>query len=140
MRRTLRVLAATLLRSHPEGDILQALHDCELSALETRLTRRHVWGCESCQKELRDISDLFDLLCAIEPASSEVLAVRERIVTAMAEAAEQNQFAIGDLRRLLGRRATERSNEGVVDSEVRQELAAFLGARAANSFLSRLPG
>jgi hypothetical protein len=139
MRRTMRALIAALLRRHPDGDILQAHADRELSKLASRLTSGHVKGCSQCHEELRSSAEILGVFQVVEPASAEVLLVRERIFDAITKMSDQNQSAIGDLRLLLGRRATERLTGGASPSEVRAELAAFLGSRAADTFLARLP-
>ena len=140
MRITTQVLVATLLRRHPPAHILQAHSDRELNGLAGRLIRRHVQRCDICQDDLRDSMELLDMLCATEPPSHEIVLMRERIVTTIEAASQHSPFAIGDLRRLLGQRAAVSASDGPVGTKVRVELTAFLGTRAAESFLSRLPG
>ena len=96
--------------------------------------------CDICQDDLRSSMELLDMLCATEPPSHDIVLMRERIVTTIEAASQQSPFAIGDLRRLLGQRAAVSASDGPVGTKVRVELTAFLGTRAAESFLSRLPG
>jgi hypothetical protein len=140
MRRTALVLVTTFLRRHPPSEILQACVDRELSPLAHRLTRSHTAGCAACQREMRSSLEVLELIRSVDAPADDLALVRDRIMSAMSAASAQRQNVANDLSRLLGRRAADRLNSGTATPEVRVELAAFLGNRAAESFLGRLAG
>ena len=138
MRTTLQLLIPTLLGRHPSAEILQACSDLELRGLANRLVRFHIGRCEQCQQELRDAEDILNLFRFEEVPPMQLANVRERIVTAMSAVSAEQQGAINDVRCLLGARAADRLTDGHVTPELRVELAAFIGGRAADTLLQRM--
>jgi predicted anti-sigma-YlaC factor YlaD len=140
MQTMARVMVASFLRRHPPSDLLQACADLELNSLANHLIREHLRGCELCREEMRHSVEYLDIVRPVETPASELTFLRNRIMGSIAAASVQQQHALHDLRLLLGSHALEGSADGTITHDVRTELAAFVGNRAADSFLQRLAG
>ena len=138
MRTTANLLIDLLLRRHPRSEMLQACADLELTGLPNRLIRLHATRCEECRNHLKSIDEILDLFRPGDTDPKEIAVVRENIVTAIACCSGGHQVAIGDMHRVLGSRAANGLVNGEATPQLRDELAAFLGTRAANSLLRRM--
>ena len=135
---TVRVVVSALLRRHPPEDALQACMDQQLAGPVNGIVRAHLRGCEECSRESRENAELLDLLGLPEVEPEDVVDLRHSLTAVMRAASQTHDIAVENVRRLLGERAARQLLKGQVTPELRREVAAFLGDRAATSLLRRI--
>jgi hypothetical protein len=135
---TVRVVVSALLRRHPPEDALQTCVDQQLRGPANAIVRAHLRRCEDCNRESHENTELLDLLGLPEVDADEVVHLRHDLTVALRAASQSHDMAVENVRKLLGERAARKLEKGQVTPELRREVAAFLGNRAATSLLSRI--
>lgn len=138
MRTTAGLLWSFVLGRHPAPELLQACADLELSGIQNKIVRLHAQSCARCQEELRSAQDVLDFFRQEEVRPADIAFMRERIVCALSAVSQEQEAALSDVRKLMGSRSDAQVVIGKPTTELRSEIAAFLGQRAADSILRRM--